>query len=99
VDDGASDRQPKEFTLGLARAFLGESGNPRDPPASPLYADLHVHGSDGAGGLADGGGEAPDATWLGVQFDAHGDGVGGVGCGQAAPWWCGARSVLPGRRL
>jgi epsilon-lactone hydrolase len=31
---------PKEFILGLASAFLGESGDPRDPLVSPLYADL-----------------------------------------------------------
>ena len=29
-----------EFVRGLAGIFLGESGNPRDPLANPLYADL-----------------------------------------------------------
>jgi epsilon-lactone hydrolase len=30
----------REFVLGLAGSFLGEAGDPRDPLANPLYADL-----------------------------------------------------------
>lgn len=37
------DKDPffqREIVRGLARNFLGEAGDPRDPLASPLYADL-----------------------------------------------------------
>jgi monoterpene epsilon-lactone hydrolase len=37
------DKDPffhKEMVQGLAAAFLGPNGNPRDPLANPLYADL-----------------------------------------------------------
>lgn len=38
-----SDKDPffsRELVLGLAASFLGEAGDPRDPLANPLYADL-----------------------------------------------------------
>jgi epsilon-lactone hydrolase len=37
------DKDPlfsREFVLGLAGSFLGEAGDPRDPLANPLFADL-----------------------------------------------------------
>jgi epsilon-lactone hydrolase len=37
------DKDPlfsREFVLGLAASFLGEAGDPRDPLANPLFADL-----------------------------------------------------------
>lgn len=37
------DKDPffqREIVRGLARSFLGEAGDPRDPLVSPLYADL-----------------------------------------------------------
>jgi epsilon-lactone hydrolase len=37
------DKDPlfsREFVLGLAGGFLGEAGDPRDPLANPLFADL-----------------------------------------------------------
>ncbi len=30
----------REFVRGIVRGFLGEAGDPRDPMANPLYADL-----------------------------------------------------------
>jgi acetyl esterase/lipase len=30
----------REFVRGLMQAFLGDGGDPRDPLAGPLYADL-----------------------------------------------------------
>jgi len=38
--------------LALAKNYLGERGDPRDPLASPLYADLQ-----GAAAAVDSGGE------------------------------------------
>jgi hypothetical protein len=78
---------------------LGVAGVAGEVHHHPVGVGLdHVHGGDGAAGLADGGGEAPDPPRVGVQLDAHGDGVGGVGRGHRGSFAAGTCSVLPGRR-